>query len=140
MSGVLDCMGEVLNWSFRPSRGASSMMGSQHVTLAPTSVRPGSRWQDVLLAPALMDTMFEASTCLRHMHSERLPVQSRQVIIQVNDYAATLEPLGRAHSAAPLCDPCGRYHHVLCMHHACCHVPACNSHLFAMRCRTCGAA
>jgi hypothetical protein len=92
IGGVLDCLGEILNWSFRTSRG-HTLSSSLHVSMPPTTVRPGKTWQDVLLSPTLIDTVFEACTSLRHLHKTDLPLRTRQILIQV-------------HGVAPCCAAC----------------------------------
>jgi hypothetical protein len=82
VGATLESMGEVLNWNFRLGR-ASAMGGSIHVSLAPETVRADKSWQDVLLAPALADTVFFVYNTLRHMFNTELPRRSRHILIQV---------------------------------------------------------
>jgi hypothetical protein len=83
VGGTLESMGEVLNWNFRVGRASAMGGGSGHVSLAPETVRADKSWQDVLLAPALADTVFFVYRTLRHMFNTELPRRARHILIQV---------------------------------------------------------
>ena len=85
LGGVLDAMGEILNWDFKPARPNQrlALLRAATVALTPTTLAPGRTWHDVLVASGLPAAMFEVYAPIKYFHSTDIPLRARHIITQV---------------------------------------------------------